>query len=230
MARSVLSSELLSRLRQATDTESDTHVLDPELYRALTSAVSETWDYILSHGLGGEFVKSVTFNTVLNQQEYPITTIAADFYRVKTLYVSEGNLQFRPISRVSPNEEYGMRPPGGVYGMKMYYIPAAPVFTTGAESFDGINGWEEHTIQTAAIFIKSKKQDDTGQYRARKRELEERIKFSANRNADEAPRVVRRRRVQAMANTWAPYSPNVTNWDIRGVNLELFYNYGVYAT
>ncbi len=49
MSRAVLSSELLSRLRQATDSENDTHLGDPELYRALTSAVSETWEYI-THG------------------------------------------------------------------------------------------------------------------------------------------------------------------------------------
>ena len=123
-----------------------------------------------------------------------------------------------------------MRPPNGAYSMKLYYVPCAPLFVTGAESFDGINGWEEHVIMTAAIAVKTKKQDDTGQYRARKRELEERIKNHANRDADDPPRVIRRRRVQAMANLWAPYSPNVTHWDLRGGNLELFYTYGVYAT
>lgn len=232
MARAVLASEMLARLRRATDTENDTHVTDAELYLQLSSAVSETWDYILLHGLGGEYIKNITFNTVAGQQEYPITAIAADFYKVKTLYVTESASmgQYRPLPRITPNEEYGMRPPNGVFAMKLYYVPAAPVWIFGSESFDGINGWEEHTVMTAAISVKTKKQDDTGQYRARKRELEERIKVHANRNADEPPRVIRRRRVQAMSNLWAPYSPQVTHWDLRGVNLELFYTYGVYAT
>ncbi len=229
MARAVLASELLSRLRQCTDTENDGHVTDAELYRQLTMAVAETWDFILNHGLGGEYVKSATFSTVAGTQEYLLTTIASDFYKVKTLYVNEGNGQYRPISRVNPNEEYGMKAPAGIFSMKLYYIPCAPTWTLGSESFDGINGWEEHVIQTAAIAVKKKKQDDVSQYRATKREIEERIKASANRNQDEAPRVVRRKRAQQTAALWAPYSPNVTNWDIRGLNLELFYSYGVYA-
>jgi hypothetical protein len=230
---------MLARTREATDTENDTHLSDAEIYKHLTSSVADTWDKIQMHGLGGEAVKWATFSTVANQQEYSLSasiwaiqgaaaTALTDFYQVKTLYVSEGNGQFRPISRVTPSEEHGMRAPLGVYSMKLYYVPCAPVFTTGAESFDGINGWEEHTIMGAAIRIKAKKEDDTGPYRAAMREVEERMKKMANRNQDEAPRIIKRARATRASLIYAPYSSNVTGWDIRGNNIELFYNYGVY--
>lgn len=226
----VTSAVLLSRLRQATDTEGDAHLTDAELYRQLTSAVAETWDYILAHGLGSEGVKSVTFNTVANQQEYAITSVvpALDFYQVKTLYVVEANGQLRPISRVNPNEEHGLKAPTGVYAMKLYYVPTAPTWSTGTESFDGINGWEEHTVQTAAIFVRNKKSDDAGPHIRRKNDIEARIKVMANRNQDDPPRVVRRAHTKKMTALFAPFSPNVTAWDIRGANLELFYAAGVY--
>ncbi len=241
MARSVLASELLSRLRQATDAENDTHVGDPELYRALTSAVSETWDYIQANGLGGEAVRIVYFNTVADQTDYDLTgtlykptptgssATIPEFYKVKTLYVDDGNGLYRPISRQGPNEHYGQKAPQGVYSMKLAYVPCAPVWTLGSESFDGINGWEEHVVQTAAIFIKAKKADDTGPYRARKREIEERMKTHANRNADEAPRIVRRKAAASWAAKTLPYTGSVGAWDIRGGNLELYSpSFGLY--
>lgn len=230
MARSVLASELLLRLREATDTGPDTHISDAEAYRALTSAVSDTWDALLSSGIGTEGVKSVTFNSVRGQTEYPITPIASDFFQLRTLYVIDPDNRQRPLPRLHPSEEYVMQAPTVVTPLKLYYFPCAPTFTTGAETFDGINGWEEHTVQTAAIFIKAKKMDDTGPFRARKRELEIRMAAMANRLRDEAPRVVRRA-VRGLYGAFSgrgrdgysiPYQTGVRGYDLRGANLELF--------
>ncbi len=70
--------------------------------------------------------------------------------------------------------------------------------------------------------VKTKKQDDTGQHRAAAREVEERMKTHANRNADEPPRLVRRARAQAWSSKVLPYCGGVGAWDIRGGNIELF--------
>jgi hypothetical protein len=230
MARIVTSAEIIARARLAADAVNDTNITDPWLYQVATAAVAKTWDVLLSHGLGGEGIKNVTFNTVANQQEYALGTIvsAGDFYKVKTLYVNEGNGQFRAISRTNPNEEHGMRAPLGVYAMKLYYIPCAPVWSTGAETFDGINGWDEHVVQLVAYAIRVKQQDDGGPHKAAAREIEMTMKSRANRSEDAAPRVVRRKRAQERQHQWAPYSANVTAWDLRGPNLELFYSYGCY--
>lgn len=235
MARSVLASEMATRVRYITDTENDSHISATELYKQLTAAVADTWDKILGHGLGGEFVKTVYFNTVAEQVEYAIATMTngtttagtgstgiSDFYKVKTLYVSDGSGLYRPIHRTNPNEEYALKGPSTAASMKLCYVPCAPVFTTGNESFDGINGWEEHVINLAAIRVKSKKEDDTGPYRSIVRELEDRMATHANRNDDEPPRIIRRRRAQAWANRIAPYAGGVYAWDLRGANLELY--------
>lgn len=230
---SVLASELLSRLRQATDTEGDGHVTDAELYRALTSAVSDTWDQILINGIGTEGVKWVTLAVTSGTQEYPrsssIWTPSAggsaaaltDFYQVSRVLVNESDGTRRPLPRINPSEQYCHRAPTVSGTVRLYYFPTAPAWTTGSESFDGINGWEEHTVQTAAIFVKAKKQDDTGQYRARKRELEERMKVMANRNRDEPPRIVRRAN-RVYRGYAIPYTTGIMGWDLRGANLELF--------
>jgi hypothetical protein len=167
-----------------TDSENDTHLSDAELYAALTSAVAETWDTVMASGVGDEYVKSVVFNTVNGQKEYPLNTIvsAGDFYKINTLYVDEGNGQLRAIPRINPYEEQAYRAPAAAVPMKLYYTPCAPGVDTGAESFDGINGWEEHTLNLACAFIKEKKSDDASPYRSRAREIAQRIQTMANRS------------------------------------------------
>ncbi len=233
MARSVLSSEIIARGRLAADAVNDTNITDAWLYQKATALVAKLWDIILNNGLGGEGVKWATFNTVTDQTEYDTTdsiwainggsaTALTDFYKVKTLYVNDGSGLYRPIPRVSPNEQYAMRGPQAVVGMKLYYIPCAPVWSTGAETFDGINGYEEWIVQGLAYAIRVKQQDDGGSHKGEQREIEEQIKVSANRNADEPPRIIRRRTAQAWASRTLPYSGGVGAWDIRGNNIELY--------
>ncbi len=113
MARSFTAAQLMARVRYVADCEGDTHVSDAEIYKHLTSAVAETWDKLIAHGLGGEGVKTVTFTTTAGTSAYPIATLvtAGDFYKVKTLLVSDGAGGYRPIKRVTPNEEYGLKAP-----------------------------------------------------------------------------------------------------------------------
>lgn len=217
----VLGSDMLVRLRESVGSENDTHVSDAELYRALTYGVADTWDTLLSVGIGTEGVKSATFACVAGTQEYAKTTIAADFYQVSRLLVQETDGRLRPVSRVNPSEQYTMKAPTEGATMKLYYFPTSPVFVTGAESFDGVNGWEEHAVMNAAIYIKSKKEDDTGQFRARKREIEARMGVMANRLRDEPPRIVRRATPTRRGYS-IPYVTSVRAYDLRGQNIELF--------
>lgn len=235
MARNVLASEIISRGREAADAVSDTNITDVWLYKTATAGVAKLWDLILMHGLGGEGIKTVFLKTVSGQTNYDVNgtvwaltsggaynTALTDFYKVKTLYCDDGNSLYRPISRVTPNEEYGQKAPAAVLTLKLCYIPCAPVWTIGSETFDGINGWEEWLVQYIAYAIKMKQQDDGGPHKGAQREVEEAIKVMANRNADEPPRVIRRRASRAWAARTLPYTGGVGGWDLRANNIELY--------
>lgn len=225
--RAVLASALLTRLEEMTDTQNDPHLSTAEKYRILTSAVAKTWDLILLNSPGDAYVTSVTFSTVPGQKEYSLSTIvpAGDFYKVSQVYVDEGNGQLRPIGRINPMEEQPYRAPAAAIPMKLYYTPCAPTFVTGAESFDGINGWEEHTLQLAAMTVKKKKEDDYRPFESAMRDVEQRIQTMGNRSRAEPPRVVMKRR-QRLMDRYAAWTNNVSCWDLRGSNLELMYRYG----
>lgn len=234
MARTVLASELATRVRLATDCVNDTHISDAELYLWLTSAVAETWEKMQENGLGGEGVKTTYFAST-TAGSYPIATVdngptppgtgtvgIADFWKVSTLYVADGSGYYRPLTRTNPVEHYGQRVPVAGVNLKLCYIPCAPTFVDGTESFDGINGWEEHTVQLASVSVKNKKEDSPGPFQARVRTLEERMATHNNRNMDEPPRVVRRAKSQRWAQAIAPYIGGVATWDIRGGAIELY--------
>ncbi len=210
-----------------TDTEADSHLTDTELYSVLTSAVSDTWDKIISAGRGDHYVKSVTFNTVANQTDYLISTVvsAGDFYKVSRLLVDEGNGQFRPLTRINGQEIQSYRGPTAVIPMKLYYAPCAPVWTLGSESFDGINGWEEHVLAVAAMAVKKKKQDDYAPFRQLKADLEKRMSLGASRDDGEPPRVVRKA-YSRRNDYYAAFRANVSWYDVTGLNIQLFYNSG----
>ena len=212
----------------------DTNITDAWLYQQASVLVAQLWDKIINAGLGGEGIKTVYLSTVANQQEYSLDAAIwrptvggagaalADFYKVKTLYCNDGNNLFRPILRAGPSEQYALKAPGSPLTMKLCYLPAAPVFTSGAEVFDGINGYEGYVTQGIAYAIKLKQQDDGGPHKGLMREIEEQIKDSANRNMDTPPRIVRRRAQSRWANRTLPYTGGVGAWDLRGNNLELY--------
>jgi hypothetical protein len=241
MARSVLASELIQRGREAADRMNDTNVTDTWLYQQATALVARLWDILTMKGLGGEGIKTVYLSTVANQQDYLLSgaiwkptpagvgAALADFYKVKTLYCNDGNGLYRPVSRVSPSEEYGLKAPGSVFSLKLCYLPCAPVFTTGAESFDGINGYEEWIVQGIAYAIKTKQNDDGGPHKGLQREIEQQIETAANRNMDEPPRIIQRRAGRAWASKILPWSGGVGGWDLRGSNIELYApSYGLF--
>lgn len=233
MAASVTLDELVSRLELATDIANDTFYTTTEKRDLIRSAVAETWDKITSSGLSEKHVKSVTFSAVAGQYEYPIATVitAGDFYKVSSLYVVDSTNVYRPIERINPAEIYGFRPPTDTPTMKLYYIPVAPTFKTagvydGATTFDGINGWEEHAIQTAAIAVMKKKQDDWQPFAQRKAELEQRIATMANTDYSGPSRVVKRRGNGygrwGSQPFWMQYRSTVNAWGIRGDKIELY--------
>ena len=229
--RAVLASDLLTRLEEMTGIQGNTHFGTTEKYGILTSAVADAWDTIISAGIGTEYVKNVTFTATAGTREYSIATVvpAGDFYKVSQMCVDEGGGHFRPLTRISPAETWGYRSPIQSASMKLYYVPCAPTWTDGTESFDGINGWEELVLQIAAITIKKKVEDDYRPFAQRKMELEKRIHTMGNRNSADPPRVLRKAYTARRSfGYFHPYNNNVSAWDIRGANFELLYREGIY--
>lgn len=213
--------ELITRLEQLTDTENDGHLSASEKESIMNSAIAETWDLICDSGLGTKKEKSATFSTVSGQVEYPLFTIASDYYRVTNVYVNEGNGHYRPLQRINPSEVQCFKAPNSVVSMKLYYLPYSPIYITeDSVDFDGINGWEEHALMTAACAVKLKKEEDYSVFYRRKKELEQRIRSMANEDFGEPIRVSRKRTKRN--DPFLTFNSNINAYALRGANLELY--------
>lgn len=208
-------------MEKLTDTESDSHLSSAEKFEIMNSAIAETWDLICDSGLGEKYAVAATdFTTTAGTLQYSLFTLATTFYRITNLYVVESGNHLRALRKVQPTEIQSFTPPTSVVTLRMYYIPYSPVLTTG-QTFDGINGWEEHTLMTACCAVKMKKDEDYAQFWKRKKELEGRVKSLGTVDFGEPPRVSRKRR------TSDPYATLMNNtgvsaYTVRGDKLEIF--------
>ncbi len=223
--------ELRESLDSVADIQNDRHLSPDEKNAILAKAVSETWDTIVNSGLAEQYVKSVQFTSVPDQIEYVIDgeegiITNGDFYKISTLYVEETQGYKRPIERINPAEITGLKAPSQPCNLVLYYIPCAPTWQDengsydDSMTFDGINGWEEHVVLTAAIHVKMKKDQDFSQLYRRKKDLEQRITSMSNTDWSGPSRVVKRWKKRQ--DPWAPFTTAVTGWCIRGGKLELY--------
>lgn len=73
---------------------------------------------------------------------------------------------------------------------RMFYIPRAQTLTSGSDSIDGINGWEDYVVVDAAIKALVKEESDVSVLMMQKQALIQRINDMANnRDAGECERV-----------------------------------------
>lgn len=235
MARSITLKQFRTRLENLTGIENDSSFTVEEKNDIIASAVAETIDHIISSGLSEQTVKTASFNTVSGQLEYDMDSVSyipdQDFYKVSKVFVDEGGGQLRPIERINLGDVQAFRPPQSASPITIHYIPFATNFKDSATgeynddaTFDGINGWEEHSLMTAAVSVKRKKEDDYRPFQQRKEQLEGRMAFLGNTDFSGPARVVQRRRRQRI-NAYLPYQQQISAWAIRNKKLCLYYAY-----
>lgn len=225
MARNVTRTTLRTRLRQRTNLEGHTNFLsDSECNDLLDEAKTEAWDILVASSPPDYFITSATISTAAGTHQY---ALAADFYKLRAVYVNEGNGEYRPITAMNAQERQFYRAPSGVYSVMYEYIHCAPAFDGDSGTFDGVNGWEELLVLTAAIKALQKEGTDTANLWADRQRLEQRIRSMAERNDGEPERVLRRARnardpFRMMQNT-------VDVYRLTGSYLELFRAAGAYV-
>lgn len=206
------------------DTQNDAHLSTADKFELMNRCIAETWDKIIEVGQGDKYVKVASFNTVSGTRDYDLFTVASDFYKVSQVVVME-NTQERPLRRVNYAEMRPYTPPQGAVPIKLYYIPYSPILTTG-QTFDGINGWEEYAILLYCIAVKMKKDDSYRQFADRLRMVEGRLQKMGDTDFAEPSRVVRKR--YRRVDPWLLYSNFINAYTVRGNNLSLLYDAGVY--
>ncbi len=204
-------------MRQRTNLEGHTTFLgSTELTDLVNEALTENWDLMVAASPPDYFSSETTITTVAGTKAY---SLPATFYKLRAVYLDEGSSEYRPLVQANDQEEQYYRPPSGVHSVIVRFIQCCPLLTTGAATFDGVNGWEELAVLTAAINALGKEGTDASALRGERARLEKRIMDMADRNPGEPQRVIRRARNGR--SIFRSYASSVDAYRLTAGNIDL---------
>lgn len=224
MARTVTRAELRERVRQRSDTVSDNHVDDDELNDIINESVTENWDLLVSCAPPDFYASSQSVSVTPGTTAY---SLPSDFYRLRSVQVQEATDEYRPIGPIQDAEIQRYRAPNSTTTVRVRYIHCAPLLTSDASTFDGINGWGELAVLNAAIDVLNKRGQDPSALMAKRDRFVERIRLNVTRDAGEPPRI--RRASVRNDDRFRIYQNTVDGYILRAGNLELYRYAGLWA-
>ncbi len=216
MAASVSLDEMRTRVRELANMEAQfasDFVTDDEIRRRLNEGLKQLYDMLIV-ARGEEYYLStaaIALTTGTNSYALP-----ADFYQGSTVVVTDGS-NYHQMRTWEANELARMlqtQTQGGsaIYALRyrfqgsnitvypspqtgwtitLLYIPAMTELVNAADTFDGVNGWEQWAVLTAAIGCLIKEESDASALMAERAVIEEEIKKLAGaRDASRASRIV----------------------------------------
>jgi hypothetical protein len=185
MARTFTVSELITLIRERSNTERSNFVSDTEIIRLIDQAYTKLYDLIVSK-FENYYIDEHSFTTDGTNQFYDLP---ANFYKLvgldqlqNTSGSGDNALTVRPFNFNERNRYNNIlfavtaaafyryliqgtkikilpQPSAGIQ-FKMWFIPAPVKITSEAQTIDGISGWEEVVTLTAAIQIMNKQELD----------------------------------------------------------------------
>lgn len=197
--------------RQRADMENRNFVSATEWITYINDGYKELYDILVSKFEDWYSVSS-TFTVASGATSY---TLPDDFYKLRGVDRSDGGSDYYPLRPfsfenrnrkgfyqryrgVEPSVQYRLykntlllspddQAPGDY---RLWYIPRATDLTTTSQSVDGVNGWEDYIVISAAIKALIKEESDVSVLMAERQRLAQRIEWMAqNRDAGATERV-----------------------------------------
>ena len=205
MARTRTLTNLLSDVRQRAGMENSTFVTDSELTEYINESAAEFRDLLIENECSEFFMTSATFSTSSGTAGY---SLASDFYELHKVVIDLGgpqNYSLKPYPadehgeaksgsswgwiaggrlpryRVVGSSLYFSPIPSGVFSVTYYYTPAQTRLSSGSDTVDGVNGWEEWIVIDSAIKCLAKEESDVSYLMAQREKIEQRIARHAGR-------------------------------------------------
>lgn len=212
MARAVSLGAMLTEVRRRANIENQTgFITDAEIRNYLNYTITRLYNQLVQNG-GQEWFRAVSsITTVPGLSAYPLPS---DFFELQSvdLTINGVTLTLLPYMEVERNvfKSWPIAPsgapgyyrvqggninfipiPSGTYAMGLNYYPIFTPFATDgsqdANTFDGINGWEELPIWRAVIYCKEKGDEDSSFAKMHAAELQKDIDAMASNRDRGAP-------------------------------------------
>jgi hypothetical protein len=216
MARPVSLLQLRTRLEQRADIQNDQSVSLEEKNDLINEAITDLTDELVSSAPPDYFLTTATITTAADVLEY---NVPDDFYKARSVQLDVGNQRRRGLSTMQPDMRIVLGPPDGEYTVYLEYIPTLPVLVDDADTIDGVNGWEELVVLTAALKVYAKKRLDPSFLIQQEQAARARVQKMAYRDAGAPVRIKRASMRDAVFPGW---TQSLTHYRMRGDLIELY--------
>jgi hypothetical protein len=161
------------RVRFLGDFPNSRRITDAVITAELNNAIEDTWN-ILTRARPDYYTKEQAPSTVAG---VATVALAPDFYKLRKVEINVGADRPLKMSAINLNETHRISSsglprwyrlqgsnltlyptPAAVYAMRVFYLPIFADLVNDADTFDGINGFEEHAIIGAVYKIKIREQ------------------------------------------------------------------------
>lgn len=188
-----------------------------EVTDLVNDELPEVYRLLIEVGPPDYYSSTQNYTTSVNVTAYDLPD---DFFQETTVYALDVNNFKRPIL---PSQDWSLarvQPPQAVFNVVMEYIPAPPVLSADSDAFDGIAGWDSLITCRVARRILQKRKTETGSIDAEIAQLTDHLNKGARRN--KGPRYVRDIEDTFGIPYAQPYLSNLTNYRVRGSNIEFY--------
>ena len=179
MARSRTLGEMRSDVRLRADLVGNQFVTDSEINEYVNQSLAELYDrlvgsrgqeyyaaeqIITTTGVEGYALPATHYETLYVELEYGGSRFRIGSYsfheRAALLGTSTPNPGIPVAFRIIAGNLTLLPVPTAGYTVHHWYVPACPRLVLDADSFDGVDGWEEYAIWRAVAYVQQKEQLD----------------------------------------------------------------------
>jgi hypothetical protein len=190
-------------------------VTDAEIIDVLNDEWPEVYRLLIEVGPPDYYSSSTNVSVVAGTTAY---ALPADFYQETTVYLVDGVYK-RPLVPVQDWALARVRAPQASYTVTMEYVPTPTLLTAGADTVDGILGFDSLLSCRCARRLLQKRKADHSSLDAEIGQLTGHLKEGARRS--KGPRYMRDVN-DARAGLYQSLATAVTMYRLRAANIEVY--------
>ncbi len=219
MARSVSRDAIVLRAQQLADMVGYDFVEAAEWASLANVHFPEVYDLLVDCGPPDYYGASATINVVAGTLAY---ALPADFRTMSGLFVNDSTTRRRMLTALEDRERAAYQPAQVSGTLTLEYVPAPPLLAAGADTFDGVSGWDELVALLMARSALDKQEQDSSAIVLRINEMRARIRSSGANRDRGGPRFISDLDAPTLDWWWQATSLPVTRYRLRAGNVEVY--------
>jgi hypothetical protein len=195
VAKTSTLAEMRDRVRFLGDFPNSRKFTPAIIDREVNNAVEDTWNVLITARPDYYTLEQLVTSVAGTDS----VALAGDFFRLRKVEMRDG-ARWRPLLRVELNHAHRFsdtqgrpthyrlqgttvklyRTPDGAYDLRVFYMPCKSTLVADGDTFDGINGFEEHAVVGAVVKLKMREGMPAEEWVGERRRLEQDVRSHAD--------------------------------------------------